>query len=218
MLTSTHIILFKTLLLKLTRLPPPTFPPTFPPILPNPLYATGGSASVMFIAIAYTSGIRDVNFLLALFALMFCVMTYGWVCEMLADRTILSDTSDDNYIKILTRLFPNFLGYVPYITAYYIVIENYMRITKDFKGDNAPAGQRIPEWVDIAVIGQCVFFSSFAIVSILQQIWSPRRYYIGEIIYIALSFTSKGVLGFIMIFNVLRFADFNEAFTSQQMS
>jgi len=173
---------------------------------------------VMFIAIAYTSGIRDVGLLIALFALMFCVMTYGWVCEMLSDRTILTDTSNDNCMKIWTRLFPNFLGYVPYITAYYIVIENYMRITKDFKGDNAPAGQRIPDWVDIVVYGQCAVFSSFAIVSILQQIWSPRRYYQGEIIYAALSFGSKGLLGFIMIFNVLRFADFNEAFTSQEMS
>lgn len=174
-----------------------------------------GSASVMFIAIAYTAGIRDTSLMLALFVLMFCVMTYGWVCEMLAYRTAATDTSGDTWGKTLIRLFPNLLGYVPYVAAYYIVIEQYMRVTEKFKGPDAAEGQRMPAWVDWIVIGQCFVFSSFAIVSILQQIWSPRMYFVGEIIYVVLSFTSKGLLGLIMIFNVLRAGDFEEAFLPQ---
>lgn len=174
---------------------------------------TAGSASVMFIAIAYTSGIRDTNMIVALFVLMFCTMTYGWVCEMLANRTV--DSPGQNSCgEILVRLFPNFLGYVPYVTAYYIVIEQYMRVTADYKGDNAPEGRQMPWWVDLIVIGQCAVFSCFAIVSILQQIWSPNMYYIGEIIYIVLSFTSKGLLGFTLIFSVLQVSDFDDAFSS----
>lgn len=168
----------------------------------------------MFIAIAYTSGIRDTSLITALFVLMFCVMTYGWVCEMLADRTILSDGTNDTIGKKLIRLFPNLLGYVPYVTAYYIVIEQYMRVTADFKGPNVNEDRRIPWWVDMVVIGQCAVFSCFAIVSILQQVWTAQSYYIGEILYIVLSFISKGLLGMTLIFGVLQAGDFEDAFIS----
>ena len=171
----------------------------------------------MFIAIAYTSGIRDTNMITALFVLMFCVMTYGWVCEMLANRTVLSTEyfqcgKTETWMPTLTRLFPNLLGYVPYVTAYYIVIEQYMRVTEEFKGPNVPEDRRMPWWVDMIVLGQCAVFSCFAIVSILQQAWSAKMYYIGEIIYIGLSFFSKGLLGATLISGVLRQGDFEDAF------
>ena len=177
----------------------------------------------MFIAIAYTSGIRDTSMIIALFVLMFCVMTYGWVCEMLADRT--AGNADDNtwpwgresgWWLALKRLFPNFLGYVPYVAAYYIVIEQFMRVTEGFKGPDAPEGRRIPWWVDFIVIGQCIVFSSFAVVSILQQIWPANWYYLGEVTYIFLSFISKGLLGMVLITSVLQASDFADAFTSDE--
>lgn len=178
-----------------------------------------GSASVMFIGIAYTSGIRDSSMITALFILMFCVMTYGWVCEMLADRTVLSTEyfhwrKTETWGPFFIRLFPNILGYVPYVTAYYIVIEQFMRVTAEFKGPNVPDGRQIPWWVDMVVIGQCAVFSCFAIVSILQQGWEAKRYYIGEIMYIVLSFFSKGLLGMTLIFGVLQSGDFEDAFVS----
>ena len=168
----------------------------------------------MFIAIAYTSGVRDTSMIVALFVLMFCVMTYGWVCEMLADRTVLSDPNNDTYDKVFSRLFPNLLGYVPYITAYYIVIEQYMRVTEEFKSPNIPEGRRMPWWIDMIVLGQCAVFSLFAIVSILQQVWPARMYYRGEIIYIVLSFVSKGLLGATLLAGVLQQGDFEDAFIS----
>ena len=155
------------------------------------------SASTMFIAIAYTSGIRDTNMIIALFILMFCVITYGWVCEMLADRTVLTDHKTDTTWKIIVRLFPNIIGWVPYVAAYYIVLEQYMRVTETYKGNHLPEGNRMPPWVDYVVIGQCLVFTSFAIVSILQQIWRSQWYYLGEIIYVILSFVSKGFLGLV---------------------
>ena len=175
----------------------------------------------MFIAIAYTSGVRDTSMIVALFVLMFCVMTYGWVCEMLANRTVLSTEyfqlrNTETWAPTLARLFPNLLGYVPYVTAYYIVIEQYMRVTEEFKGPNTPEDRRMPWWVDMIVLGQCVVFSFFAIVSILQQTWPARMYYIGEIFYIVLSFVSKGLLGATLIAGVLRQGDFEDAFLAKE--
>ena len=74
----------------------------------------------------------------------------------------------------------------------------------------------MPWWVDMIVLGQCVVFSFFAIVSILQQTWPARMYYIGEILYIVLSFVSKGLLGATLIAGVLRQGDFEDAFLTKE--
>lgn len=42
------------------------------------------SASLMMVIVSFFSGVRDVRMLFALFGLMFCVITYGWVCESLS--------------------------------------------------------------------------------------------------------------------------------------
>ena len=48
------------------------------------------SASLMMIIVSFFSGVRDLRMLIVLFGLMFCVITYGWVCEALSRPKILT--------------------------------------------------------------------------------------------------------------------------------
>lgn len=62
-----------------------------------------------------------------------------------------------------------------------------------------------------SLISELVLFTSFGIVQLLQQLDTPKRYYIGELRYQILSLVSKTVLGLLMLTNVLVFSTVSEA-------
>ena len=78
------------------------------------------------------------------------------------------------------------------------------------EGSEAPGP---PSWVWVAVIGQCVVFSSFAVTQFLLLFFDsgPKFYIYGELSYLILSLVAKGVLGLILISNVFIFESLDEA-------
>lgn len=107
----------------------------------------------------------------------------------------------------IVRLAPNLLGYIPYAIAWSIPMSTFY-YTKEYYG--CDGGERSskcpPDFVDYIVTAQFLLFSVFSIVSIYQQLNETRvglRYAWGELLYIALSLASKGILGALLIGNIL---------------
>jgi len=104
------------------------------------------------------------------------------------------------WTAVFQRLGPHLLGYVPYIVLWYVVWDTFDYNTRDL-----PEGQGPPDFVTAIVIGQMVVFSSFGITQLLQQSshFGCERYWWGECLYIVLSIVSKGLLGGILLANIL---------------
>ena len=79
-----------------------------------------------------------------------------------------------------------------------------------YEGENGP-----PDFVYAIIWSELVFFFSFGGVQLWQQCVRPSRYWRGEVAYQLLSLLAKGVLGSILIFNVLMLSNFDEIFEQQ---
>ena len=98
------------------------------------------------------------------------------------------------------RLGPHLLGYAPYIVLWYVILDTF-----DYNTRGLPEGEGPPDYVWIIVVGQMFIFSSFAVVQVLQQAthYGCERYWWGEALYVILSVLSKGVLGVVLLANIL---------------
>ena len=156
------------------------------------------SASVMILAIAAASGVTQVYMLVFIFALMFVTMVFGWVTEE------LSRPDGDKWQKSRrVRLIPHFLGYVPYLAVWGVLLHSF----------HSNTSEEMPDFVYVIVYGQLVLFSLFGVTQLLNQLDDngPTGYPQGEASYLALSLVSKGVLGSTLIVSVLMYDSFEEA-------
>ena len=100
------------------------------------------------------------------------------------------------------------MGYIPYLTAYGIIIGSYYYNKSRNDTDNGP-----PSWVDAVLWGQFALFTLFGLSQMKQQ-WSDdgcENYIYWESIYILLSIVSKMVLGLMLVFQVFAYSSFEEA-------
>jgi hypothetical protein len=107
-------------------------------------------------------------------------------------------------IATIQRLGPNILGWVPYGTAWGIVLHTY-----HYSIDVLTNGTGPPEWVTFVIYGQIGVFTVFAVVQIAQQ-WNDygcEHYWHGEVVYVILSFIAKAMLGLVLSFNLLVFCE-----------
>lgn len=182
------------------------------------------SASLMAIPIAYVCGIRSAELLWAVFALVLITMPFGWVTEALSRPVEIADTEDTTSKNILRcrqwrigsegvalvlrapwtaplqRLGPWLLGWIPYLFAWVLVLNQYYySISKIPNEDNKP-----PDWVGALLFTEIVVFSCFGIVQFAQQLTNCGCYYywVGELVYIILSLTAKMILGITLILNI----------------
>ena len=115
----------------------------------------------------------------------------------------------------IQRMGPHLLGWVPYAALWYIVLDT-------FSYSVSRAERKPPDFVNVIVWGQMIVFSSFAVVQIFQQSshYGCRKYWVGECCYIILSVLSKGLLGGVLLANILlaSSASFDEALADADMS
>jgi hypothetical protein len=182
------------------------------------------SASLMAIPIAYVCGIRSVELLWAVFALVLITMPFGWVTEALSrpvEITDAHDTTSKNILRcrewqigsdgvalvlrapwtaVLQRLGPWLLGWIPYLFAWVLVLDQYYYSVSKIDNDEA----KPPDWVGALLIAEVVVFSCFGVVQFLQQLTNCGCYYywVGELAYIVLSLTAKMILGITLIMNL----------------
>lgn len=158
------------------------------------------SAPVMVILISYTLGIRERFLIFAIAVLIGITMPFGYWVE-----TVARPASATAWTKPLsTRLTPWFLGNVPQLAAWLIIVAQFYY--SNFDNDS------MPWWLHIVLWGEVVLFFSFGFASVLSQWSQPRFFYRGELLFQALSLISKGLLGILLLANVLMFSRFEEVY------
>ena len=157
------------------------------------------SAPVMYVVIAYTLGIRNRSVLLAGAALVATTMPYGYWVELQARPR----TADEWTTPLSTRLLPWWLGHIPQTAAWGLILLQFY--------DGHDLTNRAPWFVFVILWVELVLFFSFGIASLISQVNPPRHFYRGELAFQVLSLLSKGLLGVLLIANVLMFSSFDEA-------
>lgn len=111
--------------------------------------------------------------------------------------------------SIFFHLMPHFLGYIPYGTAYGIILQSFHYNTTLLPS----TAQGPPDWVQGIIWGQFFLFSAFILPQLAQQCndMGCERYIVWEAVYILLSLVAKMVLGLMLVVNVFVYSSFDEA-------
>lgn len=133
------------------------------------------TASIMFVVIAILVGVVDLYTLLAIFGLSASTMLFGYAEE----KTV----SVRDYPFVLR---PFFLGWVPYVIAWAILLTHFLRV----------GSSDIPAFVYIIFVGEIMLFSCFAAVSWFYVVKPKQVFSVKEMNgwYNLLSLTSKSLL------------------------
>lgn len=158
------------------------------------------SASVMQLLIAYTLGIRERFSLYAAAVLVGVTMPFGYWGEQAA-----RPASPDAWTKSLAyRLLPWVVGHVPQVASWAIVVAQLYDGQFDF--------DRVPWFVFLILWGELALFFSFGFVQLGTQCMPPRLFWRGELAFQVLSLVAKGLLGLVLIFNVLMLSQFDDLY------
>ena len=161
------------------------------------------SAPIMFILIAYGLGMRGRGEFIAGVALTATTMFFGFWVEREGRPASTSQWTR----PFLFRIYPWFLGHVPQAAAWLILVLQFY--------DNGWDIDRVPDFVHAILWGELVLFFSFGAASFLSQIRSPSKFYQGEILFQVLSLVSKGLLGALLISNILMLQRFDEIYEDE---
>tara|TARA_B110001452_G_C15176387_1_gene408742 strand:+ start:80 stop:1075 length:996 start_codon:yes stop_codon:yes gene_type:complete len=158
------------------------------------------SAPIMILLISYTLGIRNQEVLLSQFVLVMVTMPFGYWVEVVSRPK----SPDEWNGSLMYRLYPWFLGHIPQITAWYLIIATF------YGGQDQV--DRAPWFVHLILWFEFVLFFSFGAASVLSQWNTPEFFYRGEILFQVLSLISKGLLGLILLANVLMLSRFDDLY------
>lgn len=160
------------------------------------------SAPVMIVAVAYTLGIRDRAQIIAIAALVATTMPFGYWVEVTSSS---SQRGGETWSSTLSsRLLPWFLGHVPQIAAWALIVLQFY--------DGADPEDKAPAFVHVILWSELALFFSFGFASLLSQLVPPSHFYKGELAFQVLSLVSKGLLGILLLANVLMLSRFDDLF------
>lgn len=154
----------------------------------------------MFILIAYGVGMRAEGEFIATTALIATTMFFGFWIEREGRPASQTEWVRPFYV----RIYPWVLGHVPQIVAWSIVLNQFYNAGWDV--------DIVPPFVHVIVWGEAALFFSFGLASFLSQWSSPRYFYRGEIAFQVLSLVSKGLLGILLLINILMLQTFEEVY------
>ena len=160
------------------------------------------SAPVMIVVVSYSLGLRDRSNLISVAALIAITMPFGYWTEMIARP---NSTGDEWMKPLRVRLFPWVLGHFPQVVAWFIII-------LQFYDGNFDPNEVAPDFVHAILWGELVLFFSFGFAALGAQLGTPKQFYRGEIAFQVLSLVSKGLLGIILLSNVLLLSRFEEIY------
>ena len=150
------------------------------------------SSTVMIVAIAYLSFIRDVPALLAIAGCNVAMILFGWSMESANEGR--RDHPDWKHF-----IFGSIVGVVPWLGIASILLAYGAQ-------PDLPAGAGIPGFVYVIVATLFVTFNVFAVTMVLQyrQIGRWRDYLTGEKTYMVLSLVAKSALAWQVFSGTLR--------------
>lgn len=159
------------------------------------------SAGVMQLLIAYTLGIRERGLLLAATVLVSVTMPFGYWTEAAARPRTLDAWQQ----PLAQRLLPWALGHVPQAASWLLIVWQFYDSVAD-------PDDRIPAFVHAILWSELALFFSFGFVTLGVQLRAPRHFCEGELAFQALSLASKGVLGGLLLSNVLMLSEFEDVY------
>ena len=159
------------------------------------------SAPVMMLLLAYSLGIRERALLFCLAVLVGITMPFGYWVET-RSRPL---SVDEWTLPLATRLLPWFIGHIPQTVAWTVVVVQL------YDGNIDP-NDSVPWWVYLILWAELLLFFSFGFASLLSQWGPPSLFYRGELAFQVLSLVSKGLLGIVLLTNVLMLSRFDEIY------
>lgn len=150
------------------------------------------SSTVMIVAIAYLSFIKDVPALLAIAGCNVAMILFGWSMES-ANEGRRGNPDWKHY------LFGCVAGITPWVGIFSILLAYGAQA-------DLPDGARIPAFVYVIVATLFVTFNVFAVTMVLQyrRIGAWRDYLVGEKTYMVMSLVAKSLLAWQVFSGTLR--------------
>lgn len=160
------------------------------------------SAPVMIVLVAYSLGIRDRATIVAIAALVAVTMPFGYWVETISRP----ETPEKWSLPFVSRMLPWLLGHIPQSTAWFLIIWQ-------FYGESIDLDDSIPWFVHMILWGEFTLFFSFGVASVVSQWRPPKFFYRGELLFQLLSLISKGLLGILLLSNVLMLSRFEDIYS-----
>ena len=169
------------------------------------------SAPLMLLLAAPLMGIREIHSIWAVVGTMAVTILFGWITEIHATNFIDEVTEEEGYkwcgwtltrrwrpASWRTRCQIHILGYVPYALCWAIIFDRFRLNMQALVGI-------VPEFVNTSIFLSFTLFTLFGFTQLLHQAlpYGPSLYWLGEVIYVTLSFAAKAQLGFIVLFQAL---------------
>jgi len=190
------------------------------------------SAPAQYTVLLLASGQRvDVSIAFS-WMLLWSTMTYGYLCEKLSTALPdgsgwEGDAEHGRFRNYVMRMIPHILGWFPYSACWFAFGWFFGQTLDDAETRFGEVGDAVPAWLYSAISTlflTCVCksgppstrpglmlasapparrFSSFAVTQMVVQWRAPTSWWISEVIYGALSIGSKGLLGCLLLANLL---------------
>lgn len=167
------------------------------------------SAPLMLLLAAPLMGIREIHAIMAVVGSLAVTILFGWITEIHAQEYIeLASTPYKLWGWELTRRWRpgswrtrwqiHIMGYVPYALCWAIVFDRFRLNMQALVGI-------VPDFINGAVVSSFTLFTLFGITQLLHQVlpYGPSLYWLGEIVYVTLSFTAKANIGFVVLYQAL---------------
>lgn len=160
------------------------------------------SAPVMIYIIAYMLMIRERLLLFTIAVLVATTMPFGFWVESVARPASLHAWT----LPLRARLLPWAIGHVPQLGAWIPILVQFYESTVDLDD----SGDRMPWFVHLILWGELLLFFSFGVASLVSQWSTPEHFCRGEVTFQVLSLVSKGLLGVLLLSNVLRLSEYED--------
>ena len=163
----------------------------------------------MLLLAAPLMGIREIHSIAAVVGSLGVTILFGWITELHgADKIETAAVPYRRWGWELTRRWEegswrirwqiHLLGYAPYALCWWIVFDRFRLNMQALVGI-------VPDFVNVTVVSSFILFTFFGITQLLHQAlpYGPSLYWLGEVIYVTLSFTAKANLGFVVLYQAL---------------
>ena len=168
------------------------------------------SAPVMILVISFTLGVRERSLLLSLCCLVAITMPFGYWTEVISRP----GEGDVWTLPFRSRIFPWVVGHLPQVIVWSVLLSQFYErvVDLDFEGGKVSVQAEMPWFVHLILWGELVLFFSFGVASLVSQLGPPSLFYRGEILFQFLSLFSKGLLGMLLLSNVLMLSSFSDIY------
>lgn len=146
------------------------------------------TATMMLYIIALTSGVKDTNIYLLLFATNVTMISLGQQVE------VAVRDGKSWWLPMITSFLLLISEFVVIIRSFWRRLDQVNGFLKENQHSSLTNGRTIPDWLKSMIIVLFLFFSCFGFVS-LYGAYSRTKYETIEKIYIILSFVAKATLG-----------------------